>query len=142
MLAEPTARLETSERIRFRNLISELSEDRLVLLSTHIVSDVEYVATEIILMKEGKFFYTGTSDEIISSMDMSVWNCTVPKSELNNYMKKYLTGNVRTVSDGVELRVLSKTPPTGNAVQTTATLEDAFLLYFGEKAGDKVDAEI
>ncbi len=57
-------------------------------------------------------------------------------------MKKYLTGNVRTVSDGVELRVLSKTPPTGNAVQTAATLEDAFLLYFGEKAGDKVDVEI
>jgi ABC-2 type transport system ATP-binding protein len=142
VLDEPTAGLDPNERIRFRNLISELSEDRLVLLSTHIVSDVEYVANEIILMKEGKFFYTGTSDEIISSMDMSVWNCTVPKSELNNYMKKYLTGNVRTVSDGVELRVLSKTPPTGNAVQAEATLEDAFLLYFGEKAGDKVDAEI
>ena len=76
-------------------------------------------------------------------MDMSVWNCTVPKRELNNYMKKYLTGNVRTVAGGVELRVLSKKPPTGNAVQTEATLEDAFLLYFGEKAGDKEDdAEI
>ena len=57
-------------------------------------------------------------------------------------MKKYLTGNVRTVSDGVELRVLSKTPPTENAIRAEATLEDAFLLYFGEKAGDKIDAEI
>ncbi len=64
------------------------------------------------------------------------------KSELNNYMKKYLIGNVRTVSDGVELRVLSKMPPTGNAVQVEATLEDAFLLYFGEKAGDKDDVQI
>ena len=57
-------------------------------------------------------------------------------------MKKYLTGNIRTVSGGVELRVLSKTPPTENAVQEEATLEDAFLLYFGEKAGDKIDVEI
>ena len=142
VLDEPTAGLDPNERIRFRNLISELSEDRLVLLSTHIVSDVEYVANEIILMKEGKFFYTGTSDEIILSMDMFVWNCIIPKSELNNYMKKYLIGNVRTVSDGVELRVLSKMPPTGNAVQVEATLEDAFLLYFGEKAGDKDDVQI
>ena len=142
ILDEPTAGLDPNERIRFRNLISELSEDRLVLLSTHIVSDVEYVANEIILMKEGKFFYTGTSDEIILSMDMFVWNCIIPKSELNNYMKKYLIGNVRTVSDGVELRVLSKMPPTGNAVQVEATLEDAFLLYFGEKAGDKDDVQI
>ena len=128
--------------VLIRILVSELSEDRLVLLSTHIVSDVEYVANEIILMKEGKFFYTGTSDEIILSMDMSVWNCTVPKRELNNYMKKYLTGNVRTVADGVELRVLSKTPPARNAVQVETTLEDAFLLYFGEKAGDKDDVQI
>ncbi len=108
------------------NLISELSEDRLVLLSTHIVSDVEYVANEIILMKEGKFFYTGTSDEIILSMDMFVWNCIIPKSELNNYMKKYLIGNVRTVSDGVELRVLFKDATDRKCVQVEATLEDAF----------------
>ena len=142
VLDEPTAGLDPNERIRFRNLISELSEDRLVLLSTHIVSDVEYIANEIILMKEGKFFCTGTSEQIISSMDMSVWHCTVPKKELNHYMRKYLTGNIRTVSGGVELRVLSKTPPTENAVQEEATLEDAFLLYFGEKAGDKIDVEI
>ena len=142
VLDEPTAGLDPNERIRFRNLISELSEDRLVLLSTHIVSDVEYIANEIILMKEGKFFYTGTSEEIISNMNMSVWHCTIPKGELNRYLKKYLVGNVRTVSNKIELRVLSKEPPSTNAIQTEATLEDAFLLYFGEKAGDKFDAEI
>ncbi len=142
VLDEPTAGLDPNERIRFRNLISELSEDRLVLLSTHIVSDVEYIANEIILMKEGKFFYTGTSEKIISTMNMSVWQCTIPKGELNSYLKKYLVGNVRTMSDGIELRVLSKEPPSSNAIQTEATLEDAFLLYFGEKEGDKFDAEI
>ena len=142
VLDEPTAGLDPNERIRFRNLISELSEDRLVLLSTHIVSDVEYIANEIILMREGKFFYTGTSEKIISTMNMAVWHCIIPKGELNIYLKKYLVGNVRTVSDGIELRVLSKEPPSTNAIQTEATLEDAFLLYFGEKAGDKFDAEI
>lgn len=142
VLDEPTAGLDPNERIRFRNLISELSEERLVLLSTHIVSDVEYIANEIILMKEGQFFFTGSAEEIISSMETSVWNYTVQKSELNDYLKRYLTGNVRTVSGGAELRILSKTPPAENAVQTEATLEDAFLLYFGEKAGDKVDVEI
>lgn len=142
VLDEPTAGLDPNERIRFRNLISELSEDRLVLLSTHIVSDVEYIANEIILMKEGTFFYTGTSENIISNMDMSVWHCTIPKGELNHYLKKYLIGNVRTVSDGIELRVLSKESPALNAIQTEATLEDAFLLHFGEKDGDKIDVEI
>lgn len=142
VLDEPTAGLDPNERIRFRNLISELSEDRLVLLSTHIVSDVEYIANEIILMKEGKFFYTGTSEKIISNMNMSVWHCTIPKGELNRYLKKYLVGNVRTVAGGIELRVLSKEPPSTNAIQTEATLEDAFLLYFGEKVGDKYDVEI
>lgn len=142
VLDEPTAGLDPNERIRFRNLISELSEDRLVLLSTHIVSDVEYIANEIILMKEGKFFYTGTSENIISNMDMSVWHCTIPKGELNHYLKNYLIGNVRTVSDGIELRVLSKEPPTLNAIQMEASLEDAFLLHFGERDGDKIDVEI
>lgn len=142
VLDEPTAGLDPNERIRFRNLISELSEDRLVLLSTHIVSDVEYIANEIILMKEGRFFCTGTADQIISSMDLDVWLCRIPKEEMNDYLKKYLTGNVRTVPGGVELRILSKTPPSENAVRTGATLEDAFFLYFGEKAGEKNDAEI
>lgn len=142
VLDEPTAGLDPNERIRFRNLISKLSEDRIVLLSTHIVSDVEYVANKIILMKGGCFFYTGTSDEIISSMDMDVWQCTITRRELKYIAKKYLIENVRTLSSGVELRVLSKTPPTENAIQAEATLEDAFHLYFGEKAGDKIDVEI
>lgn len=140
VLDEPTAGLDPNERIRFRNLISELAEERLVLLSTHIVSDVEFIANEIIMMKEGKFCYTGTLEQIVSSMDMAVWNCMVSKNEINNYMKRYKVGNVKTVSGGVELRILSKTPPSENAVREEASLEDAFLLYFGEKAGDKVDA--
>lgn len=143
VLDEPTAGLDPNERIRFRNLISELSEDRLVLLSTHIVSDVEFIANEIILMKEGRFFYTGTSEQLIASMDESVYQCMVPRQRVNEFLKKYLIGNIKATSEGAELRILSQTPPTENAVREKATLEDAFLLYFGEKdGGDKIDTEI
>lgn len=142
VLDEPTAGLDPNERIRFRNLISELSEDRLVLLSTHIVSDVEFIANQIMLMKNGRFFYAGTTEDLVSSMEESVWHCTVPKQSVNDFVGKYLVDNVKTVPGGAELRILSKVPPTKQAVREEATLEDAFLLYFGEKAGDKDDTEI
>lgn len=142
VLDEPTAGLDPNERVRFRNLISELSEDRLVLLSTHIVSDVEFVANEIILMKEGRFFYTGSSENLISSMEESVYHCVVSKLEVNHYLKNYLVGNIKSIPEGAKLRIISKTPPTRDAIKQEATLEDAFLLYFGEKAGGDHDNKI
>lgn len=87
ILDEPTAGLDPNERIRFRNLISELSEDRLVLLSTHIVSDIEYIANEILLMKDGKLMHKGTADEIINSMTETVWECFVEKNMVSDFMK-------------------------------------------------------
>lgn len=134
ILDEPTAGLDPNERIRFRNLISELSGDRLVLLSTHIVSDVEFIANEIILMNKGEFFLTGTAKDIISSIGKEVWTCTVPRQEVDEYLKQYLVANVKTTSQGAELRILSNRPPVTDARQEQATLEDAFLFYFGEKA--------
>lgn len=80
VLDEPTAGLDPNERIRFRNLISELSEERLVLLSTHIVSDIEYIANDIMLIKDGKLFYTGTAEELLDSMKEKVWLCEVPRN--------------------------------------------------------------
>ena len=82
VLDEPTAGLDPNERIRFRNLISELSEERLVLLSTHIVSDIEYIANQIWLMKDGKLVRSGTSDELIRTMPVDVWECFVRKCGL------------------------------------------------------------
>lgn len=137
ILDEPTVGLDPNERIRFRNLISELSEDRLVLLSTHIVSDVEYIAEQIVLMQEGRFFRTGTSEELIAGMDEEVWTCTVPRQKVNQYIQQYPVGNVKHVSGGAELRIISKTRPSENAVREAPTLEDAFLLYFGENGGDE-----
>lgn len=137
ILDEPTAGLAPNERIRFRNLISELSEERLVLLSTHIVSDIEYIANEIWLMKDGKLMHKGTSDEIINSMPEDVWQCLVEKNMVSDFMKKYKISNMKAEPEGVELRIISREKPHGNAKWVDATLEDVFLYYFGEKAGEE-----
>ena len=136
ILDEPTAGLDPSERIRFRNLISELSEDRIVLLSTHIVSDVEYIANEILLMQDGQLTMSGTSEEVIASMPEQVWTFHVPKAQIEAYLKSYKVANVKTVPGGAELRVLSQVRPNSSAVEVEPTLEDVFLYYFGESAGD------
>ena len=139
ILDEPTAGLDPSERIRFRNLISELSEDRIVLLSTHIVSDIEYIANEILLMKDGLLVISGTSEDIIDSMPESVWISRVAKSSIDVCLKRFKVSNVKTVPGGAELRIISRNQPTENAVQVDATLEDVFLYYFGERAGEEDD---
>ena len=136
ILDEPTAGLDPSERIRFRNLISELSEDRIVLLSTHIVSDIAYIADDILLMKDGQLAISGTAEALIASMPETVWRCVVPKRNLNACLKAYKVANVKTVPGGAELRIVSKGKPSQDAVPVEATLEDVFLCYFGERAGD------
>ena len=139
ILDEPTAGLDPSERIRFRNLISELSEDRIVLLSTHIVSDVEYIANEILLMKDGRITMSGTTEEVISSMPEKVWTFAVPKAKIDAYLKAYKVANIKTIPGGGELRVLSERQPVEQAIQAEPTLEDAFLYYFGERTGENDD---
>lgn len=136
ILDEPTAGLDPNERIRFRNLISELASERLVLLSTHIVSDVEYIANQIFLMKDGSICHSGTQEEILRSVPTRVWSCVVPKCEAAAWQKAYQISNMKTLSDGVALRVLSKTAPAEAAIEETMTLEDVFLYWFGEKAGE------
>lgn len=141
ILDEPTAGLDPNERIRFRNLISELSEDRLVLLSTHIVSDVEYIANDILLMKDGGILHRGTAADLIQSMPETVWRCFVEKSKVSSFMKKYKVSNIRSEPYGAQLRIISGEKPLPDAVEEKASLEDVFLYYFGEKAGEN-DAAI
>ncbi len=142
ILDEPTAGLDPNERIRFRNLISELAQERIVLLSTHIVSDVEYIAKEILLMQKGKLAMSGTVNEIIENLPIKVWSIEVPKKEISSYFNLYKIANVRTESDMVsggkaKLRILSAKPPAEDAVLETAVMEDVFLYYFGETAGEQ-----
>ena len=139
ILDEPTAGLDPNERIRFRNLISELSEERLVLLSTHIVSDIEYIANEILMMKDGAILNKGTLDEIISTMPEKVWNCIVPQQSVSAITKRYKVSNMKSENHGVDLRIISAEKPCETAVYVQPSLEDVFLYYFGEKVGDKND---
>ena len=137
LLDEPTSGLDPNERIRFRNLISELSQDRLVLLSTHIVSDVESIANEIFLMKNGEFLHTGTPEEIMEGIPERVWLLTIPVHEASKYDKSYKVANRRNVPGGIVLRILSKERPHPDAEEEMPTLEDVFLAYFGEREGEE-----
>ena len=139
ILDEPTAGLDPNERIRFRNLISELSEDRLVLLSTHIVSDVEYIANEIWLMKDGRILEQGSVDQVIDAMPEMVWICHVEKQMVGPLMSQYKISNMKTEGGKAELRIISSRKPLPEATPVQPTLEDVFLHYFGEKAGGDHD---
>ena len=137
ILDEPTAGLDPNERIRFRNLISELSEDRLVLLSTHIVSDIEYIANQIWLMKDGTLIRKGTAREVIASMPEKVWSCPVEHSQVSDAMRRYKISNMKSEPQGAVLRIIAPEKPYPGAVCTEPSLEDVFLYYFGEKVGEE-----
>lgn len=139
ILDEPTAGLDPKERIRFRNLISELAEDRLVLLSTHIVSDVEYIAGQILLMKEGSLVHQGTPQALLNQAPTRVWTCTVPREQAGELLRRYPASNLKSLPQGTQLRLLSQEPPFPGAVPEELTLEDLFLHYFGERTGETND---
>lgn len=136
ILDEPTAGLDPTERVRFRNLISELSKERIVILSTHIVSDVEYIANEIWLMKNGRLMQQGSLDVVLDSMPEKVWSFVTSQAEAEKYMKQYKVSNMKTDRDGVELRIISAQQPSASAKAVQPNLEDVFLYYFGEKGGE------
>ncbi len=136
ILDEPTAGLDPTERVRFRNLISELSEERIVILSTHIVSDIEYIANEIWLMKDGKLVQQGSLNDVLDSMPEKVWTLVTSQAEASKLMKQYKVSNMKTDREGVELRIISAEQPYPVAEVVQPNLEDVFLYYFGEKGGE------
>lgn len=136
ILDEPTAGLDPNERIRFRNLISELSQNRIVLLSTHIVSDIESVASRLFFMKDGSIGLTGTIREVLESSHAKAWNCEASFEEADIIQKQFVISGRRALPNGVELRILSDKRPTLNATEDKLALEDLFLYVFGEKTSD------
>ena len=136
ILDEPTAGLDPTERVRFRNMISELAEERIVILSTHIVSDVEYIANEILLMKDGRLMKRGSLNDVLESMPEKVWSIVTSHAEAAKFMKQYKVSNMKTDRDGVELRIISAQTPCAYAEMVQPNLEDVFLYYYGEKGGE------
>ena len=111
----------------------------LVLLSTHIVSDIEYIANEILLMQNGRIVHAGALDEILREVPVRAWSLTVPKGEVNSWQERYQVSNLKTLPQGVALRVLSGQKPTELAVEEELTLEDVFLYYFDDASGIRAE---
>lgn len=108
ILDEPTAGLDPKERVKFRNLISSFSQDKIVILSTHIVSDIEFIADEIIVMKAGKKILTGTPEELLKNLNGKVWKCNVyDKKEVAELNSIYCIINIHQENDCTELRIVS-----------------------------------
>lgn len=133
ILDEPTAGLDPKERVRFRNLISSISKDKIVLLSTHIVSDVEYIAGHILVMKEGKIICQGAPEEIEQEVAGFVWEIHVPSGEADRYVDRYNVGNLRNEGGMTVLRIISETSPGKEAYTVAPNLEDLYLYYFAEQ---------
>lgn len=138
VLDEPTAGLDPKERVRFRNLISELSQDKIVILSTHIVSDVAYIANEIIMMKKGQIIHKGTRLELLSSIEGKVWECNLTQDQVEKLEDKYSIINATYTDKQVHLRIVADDCPIDGAVKVEANLEDLYLYYFGEE-GTEID---
>jgi ABC-type multidrug transport system ATPase subunit len=124
---EPTAGLDPEERLRFRSLLSELSGQRIVILSTHIVSDVEAVASDIALISHGCLIAHAAPESLLASVEGKVWECVVPSAELSALRQRCLVSGTAHRSDGVHVRVVADNVPVADAVLLTPTLEDAYL---------------
>ena len=133
ILDEPTAGLDPRERIRFRNIISSLSKCRTIILSTHIVSDVEYIADEILLMKEGALLATGDMGRMLEMVRGKVWECIVKPEDTERYQAYFNVSNLRNTEEGVRLRIVSDTRPMEEAQPADPDLEDVYLYHFRER---------
>ena len=135
ILDEPTAGLDPNERIRFRNIISQIGSSKIVILATHIVSDVECIASKAIFIKDRHAVLINNLSELPGKMQTNVWITQVEdESKIEEYIVRYMVSNIRMVEDNkkYELKIISDEKPDDNAVRSLPGLEDAFLYYYGE----------
>jgi len=126
---EPTAGLDPEERVRFRGLIAELSGERIVILSTHIVSDVEATATSIAIINQGQLVTHDLPERLLQEVEGKVWMWMATSQELTTLKQQFLISSTARRSDGVHVRVVAEQKPNGDAQSVPATLEDAYLYY-------------
>ena len=130
---EPTVGLDPEERVRFRNLLSDLSGERIVILSTHIVSDVEATATRIALVNKGQLLREAAPENLLNELEHKVWEWTVHSDNLPALKQKHIISGTIRRSDGVQVRVVSADKPDSNAQNVSPNLEDAYLFFIGGK---------
>jgi ABC-2 type transport system ATP-binding protein len=136
ILDEPTAGLDPKERIRFRNIISEISGNRVVVLSTHIVSDIEFIAKEVILIKQGVLLRKDEPERILKELEDKVWTAVIPEHLLSEFQDKFRIGNIVRKPDGIEIRLIAEEKPLFDARLESPRLEDVYLYYFDERIED------
>ena len=138
VLDEPTSGLDPGERVKFRNLLSEFAHDRIVLISTHIVSDIEYIATCNAVMKEGKIIATGKTEELVLMVAGKVWSSDIDERELSAYGQQILMVNVYNQGNGdVRVRYLADTPVIPGSKSEEPRMEDLYLWLFPESAKEE-----
>ena len=131
VMDEPTAGLDPGERIRLRNFISEFSHDRIVLISTHIVSDIEYISTKNAILKDGQIVGVGATNELVKTIEGKVWDCTVPAYKVPEYEMKLRIINLRNEENNqVSIRYLSEQPEIFGSTPAVPRLEDLYLWLF------------
>lgn len=131
ILDEPTAGLDPKERISIRNYIAELSKDKIILFATHVVSDIECIADQVLLLKSGEIIASGTPVELIESMAGRVGEITCTLDEVGELQEKYKIGNIRQRKNGLALRVVGdELPKEAVKVGDNIDLEDVYLYYF------------
>ena len=126
---EPTAGLDPEERVRFRSLIAELSGERIVVLSTHIVSDVEATAASIAIINQGRLVTHDAPEAILQAVEGKVWTWVIPSAELSKLKKEHLISSTARRADGVQVRVVAEARPDDGARSIPVTLEDAYLYF-------------
>jgi ABC-2 type transport system ATP-binding protein len=132
---EPTVGLDPDERLRFRSLLTELASDRLVILSTHIVSDVEASAGVLVVLEAGRLRYHGRAEALMARAQGRVWDWVVPAEQIPQLRNAYRVSAAMHRADGVQLRVIADTAPSADAVPAQPTLEDAYLFLRSSVGG-------
>ncbi|ASW56809.1 ABC transporter ATP-binding protein [Plantactinospora sp. KBS50] len=136
---EPTAGLDPEERVRFRNLLSDLAADRVVMLSTHIVSDVESVASDIAIVAQGRLLRRDSPEELLRQVDGQVWEVVVPSDRVSVLQHQYVISRLVRTTAGVRVRLLSPVQPGPDSTRVAPDLEDAYLAVINFAAGRSVD---
>ena len=130
ILDEPTVGLDLEERMNFKQFVSEYASDRIVIFATHIVSDIEDIGNEILILKDGKIKAQASPEKLLTAVQGKIWDCECAKSEVTTLKKKYKISNTKVKGDRVELRMIANQKPMENAVPVEGTLQDLYLFLF------------